>query len=266
MKKYAVNGGTSTPSNIGRRSAVNALGSALGMFALSSCSARAPQGHDSEEEAVGRTSEALVGDSALLTSGTIAAGSGALAFPNFIVNGWRNYELRLRNLFPQSAPAAGAFLALHVSTDNGVTYDCSSCNTSDCSQSGHYSFTNAFTVPGGSTVLSRNSALGGGAYDKQFELAQQGAQASGLCGTVRFSDPLANGIFKQFEWDTSYFGPNNFCRESGGGLYYGNTIPTNGAPFNAFRLMYTNANGASVNPGGAQYLFGGGSYSLWAFT
>src|SRR5262249_5489946 len=150
---------------------------------------------------------------------------------------------RLRGVYPQTITNGNGyvFLFMHLSNDNGMTWDFNSCHDaqgnviSGCAGA-NYSFTNSFTIPGGSGVFVRNA--GQGALDEEFELTQQGDHPSGVHGTIRFSGPLASGIFKQFQWDTSYFGPNNFCRESGAGVYYGNNM--SGTPFNAFRIVYAN--------------------------
>lgn len=198
----------------------------------------------------------------LLCSGTISSGTVGLAFTNLISTTYANYELRLRSVYPQTlGGAAYVFLFMHLSNDQGCTWDYNSCprdsdgNVIPGCTGANYSFCNSFTIPGGSGVFTRNP--GQGALDEEFELTQQGSHATGVCGSIRFSDPTVDNIFKQFQWDTSYFGPNNFCRESGAGIYYG--FNGSGTPFNAFRIVY------AVPGNNPTYVaFGGGSYSLWA--
>jgi hypothetical protein len=203
-------------------------------------------------------------ESALLSSGNILPGTPSLEFTSLISPPWASYELKLSGVFP--APITNTFgyvfMFMHLSGDNGATWDTSSCHNAQhavipgCTGA-NYSFCTSFTIPGGAAVYTRNP--GQGALDEEFEITQQSAHASGVCGSIRFFDPLRNGTYKQVQWDTSYFGPNNFCRESGAGVYFGNTSK-NGSPFNAFRLIYANP---GANP---TYLaLGGGRYSLWAY-
>jgi hypothetical protein len=202
-------------------------------------------------------------DSALLRSGTILPGQKGLEFNSVISPAWGDYELTLRGIFPapfQNQPGY-VLLFMHLSNDNGATWDTSSCHDihgqliQGC-KGANYSFCNSFTVPGGATVHTRNP--GQGALDEEFEITQQSAHPSGVCGSIRFYNPLANGIYKQFRWDTSYFGPDNFCCESGAGVYYGPSM--SGSPFNAFRLIF-----ASPGADPTYVAFGGGDYSLWAY-
>lgn len=202
-------------------------------------------------------------DSALLRSGTILPGQKGLEFNSLISPAWGDYELTLRGIFPapfQNQPGY-VLLFMHLSNDNGATWDTSSCHDihgqliQGC-KGANYSFCNSFTVPGGATVHTRNP--GQGALDEEFEITQQSAHPSGVSGSIRFYNPLANGIYKQFRWDTSYFGPDNFCCESGAGVYYGPSM--SGSPFNAFRLIF-----ASPGADPTYVAFGGGDYSLWAY-
>jgi hypothetical protein len=202
-------------------------------------------------------------DSALLRSGTIPPGQKGLEFNSLISPAWGDYELTLRGIFPapfQNQPGY-VLLFMHLSNDNGATWDTSSCHDihgqliQGC-KGANYSFCNSFTVPGGATVHTRNP--GQGALDEEFEITQQSAHPSGVSGSIRFYNALANGIYKQFRWDTSYFGPDNFCCESGAGVYYGPNM--SGSPFNAFRLIF-----ASPGADPTYVAFGGGDYSLWAY-
>jgi hypothetical protein len=202
---------------------------------------------------------------ALLSSGIIPVGQVGLAFNGLITFEWQTYELKLNGIFPAS-PLPGAerfvFLFMHLSKDNGVTWDSNSCHDAagsiipGCSGA-NYSFSNMFTIPGGGSVLTRNP--GQGALDEEFEIAQPGIHRSGVCGSIRLFTPLAQGIYKQVQWDTSYFGPDNFCRESGAGVWFGNR-DKNGSLYNAFRILFANP-GANPVP----QPFGGGHYSLWAY-
>jgi hypothetical protein len=200
-------------------------------------------------------------DSALLSSGTIAPKKIGLEFKSLISPAWGDYELKLRGIFPVpfQNQSRYVFLFMHLSNDNGASWDTSSCHDAQgqvipgC-KGANYSFCNTFTVPGDATVHTRNRAL-----DEEFEITEQSADPSGVSGSIRFNNPLANGIYKQFRWDTSYFGPDNFCRESGAGVYYGNPSMS-GSPFNAFRLIFASPR-ANLTP----VAFGGGDYSLWAY-
>jgi hypothetical protein len=71
------------------------------------------------------------------------------------------------------------------------------------------------------------------------------------------SSTLSFGI-TDFSYSVSYFGPDNFCCESGAGVYYGPSM--SGSPFNAFRLIF-----ASPGADPTYVAFGGGDYSLWAY-
>jgi hypothetical protein len=149
---------------------------------------------------------------------------------------------------------------MHLSKDNGVTWDKNSCHDAAAKiiqgcAGANYSFANMYTIPGGKCVYTRNP--GQGALNEEFEIAVPGPYPSGICGSIRFFAPLAEGIFKQFQWDTSYFGASNFCRESGAGFWSGSPNQS-GSPFNAFRLV--------CNTGAKDWPFGGGHYALWAYT
>jgi len=248
-----------------RRGMVGAIGSTAGLIALG-CSL--PTNDQAKElPLLGRTQQGLLSeviDNGSILDSKLHQPAGAptpwAEFKNLISSAYSVYELRLRNIYPTTLTNGSAFLALQLSADNGLTWDNASCSGS-CYTNGHYSYTNSYTVPGSNIVSVRNSQnTGNGAgsgYDQQIALAQQDGHATGVCGLIRMYSPLAAGLYKQFEWETSYFRPGNFCRETGGGLYYG-ASNLNGSPYNAFRLGYTNSNGVWLSN------FGGGGYALLA--
>jgi len=292
----------------------------------------------------------------LIASGNLTGNSLELPFTNV---GLPGYELLLRNIWPNLSvltPAyatypnwarpcwKGVWLFLHLSKDNGATYDAKCCQdgpTSGCGQHGHYSFANTYTIAGDSNIYTRNSGMGMSfpspppanytteqvlayncarndgipmtsteeqKWDEEFEIAYQGVARTtlphqrGLSGRIRFFNPLADGLYKQVQWDTSYFtyhrnpkefDGERFCRETGAGFYVGRTTearttpdpytsPSGGIPHsgdgisvNKFRLLYTTFNGffgtpsdpgidTSTNNPVQSPPFGGGSYSFWA--
>jgi hypothetical protein len=70
-------------------------------------------------------------DSALLRSGTILPGQKGIEFNSLISPAWGDYELTLRGIFPapfQNQPGY-VLLFMHLSNDNGATWDTSSCQT-----------------------------------------------------------------------------------------------------------------------------------------
>lgn len=136
-------------------------------------------------------------DSALLRSGTILPGQKGLEFNSVISPAWGDYELTLRGIFPapfQNQPGY-VLLFMHLSNDNGATWDTSSCHDihgqliQGC-KGANYSFCNSFTVPGGATVHTRNP--GQGALDEEFEITQQSAHPSGVCGSIRWRTGYTN--------------------------------------------------------------------------
>src|SRR5262245_45743653 len=203
-------------------------------------------------------------DTAMLTSGTISANQLDVQFKNLISSVWQSYELRLYNVFPQLPFSGFKYLFLQVSVDHGAHWDEISCDGENCDDA-NYSFGNMYTIPGGSTVSTRNSNAGGGdpnlpqfKFDEEFEIAQLGPFPTGICGSIRFFAPLSVGIFKHFQWDTTYFSDPNFCRESGGGYWRG-PPPHLGHSFNAFRMICFPSDTDTER----YWRFGGGGYSLW---
>ena len=224
-------------------------------------------------------------DKALLISGTFAANSVEQVFlfdsvgDRLITGLYQNYELIIRNTYPRSEhPQYGSLLFLQVGWFNGTStvWDSDSCGGLDCSLYGHYRFCNFLTVPGSSSALTRSTGYAG--FDEEFEITRQTSQRpTGVCGSIRFSSPLAVGVYKQMQWDTSYFRVDysfnpfvaSFCRESGAGIYLGDRLLApgvgNGAAFNTFRLLYTGVDVKTYPKGDASAGFGGGSYSLWGY-
>src|SRR5215467_4025377 len=105
-------------------------------------------------------------DSALLSSGTIPAGQIGLEFKSLISPSWGNYELKLHGVYPQtpfSDPSGVVypfiFLFMHLSNDNGVTWDTNSCHDANGDEiegcvGANYSFANMYTIPDGRAVYT----------------------------------------------------------------------------------------------------------------
>lgn len=188
-------------------------------------------GGDDEGERVGKVSQALTARD-LLASGTVL-NNPFIKFESLISASYAWYELQFWGLV---STVASNSLYLQFSSNNGGSYP-----------STQYEWTRAFVIPngGGGTPAILTDA---NANDIGIRLA--GAVSTDVCGidgSLRLFEPLRALSKKRVIFDTTYVGPNNFCRDLGSGTYNGNT-----SAINAFQLKWASGNFAS----GAYSLYG----------
>ena len=181
-------------------------------------------------------------NSALLFEHDITPGETEICVVGCITPEWRRYELNFSNVAPQSGfeVAHGvdrAMIFMHLSGDNGATYD----EVMD-----NYTFGRVYICPDGSVNGFPKID------DAEFELSWQNDDTLGFCGKMEFSNPLRDGVKKSFRSFGTYHGPARFCIEMAGYMYRPTT------PVNALRIRFY-----PPVPGG--WPFAGGSVSLWGY-
>lgn len=210
-----------------RRKALGTLGS------VSTLAIGCVQASDDLAEPIGKVSEALTTRD-LLANGTIPSNQTFVNFTSLISASYAWYDLQFWGLV---STYPNDYLFIQVSNNNGAggVY----ANT-------QYEWTRAYVIPDGgsgpTTLTVANTS------DVGVRLA--GAASTDVCGidgSLRLYGPLRTNTKKKVIFDTTYIGPNNFCRDFGSGIYKGNTLA-----INAFRLVWGSGNFAS----GAYSLYG----------